>query len=368
MVGRMKVGDLVEVRPEVEILRTLDEKACLEGLPFMPEMLQFCGLQFRVYKRAHKTCDSVARRSRRMERTVHLDIRCSGEGHGGCQAKCLLFWKEAWLRPVGITNHSVLHRRGETGENPHSTRCCTRQDVFGHTILRDDASQRYLCQATEIRNASTAISRWDIRQFIEDLSSGNVGIWRLTCGAVCALWLSLSRAGIGLGPCVRWVFDHLHPIWKGYPFPRRLGRIPHGQRTPVADLRLTPGESVRVRSIEQIEQTLDTAAQNRGLYFDPEMVPYVDGIFRVAGRVERMISEETGRMLEFKTPSVALESVVCQGRYSSCRMFCPKSSYALWREAWLERTTLDSASIYSQQLHEGNTGTSKADHGRRQGG
>jgi hypothetical protein len=33
-----------------------------------------------------------------MTDTVHLsDLRCDGSAHAGCQAGCLLFWKEAWL-------------------------------------------------------------------------------------------------------------------------------------------------------------------------------------------------------------------------------------------------------------------------------
>src|SRR5262249_30747550 len=53
------VGDWVEVRSKDEILRTLDKNGQLDGLPFMPEMFKFCGRQLRVYKRAHKTCDTV---------------------------------------------------------------------------------------------------------------------------------------------------------------------------------------------------------------------------------------------------------------------------------------------------------------------
>src|SRR5258705_198295 len=30
---------------------------------------------------------------------VHLDgVRCDGSAHGGCQAGCLMFWKDAWLK------------------------------------------------------------------------------------------------------------------------------------------------------------------------------------------------------------------------------------------------------------------------------
>ena len=37
----------------------------------------------------------------RMRNAVHLEgLRCDGQAHGGCQAGCLLYWKEAWLRRV----------------------------------------------------------------------------------------------------------------------------------------------------------------------------------------------------------------------------------------------------------------------------
>ena len=45
----------MEVRSKEEILRTLDKSGRLEGLPFMPQMFQYCGQRFQVYKRAHKT-------------------------------------------------------------------------------------------------------------------------------------------------------------------------------------------------------------------------------------------------------------------------------------------------------------------------
>lgn len=98
----LRAGDWVEVRSRDEILRTLDGTACLESMPFMPEMLRFCGQRFRVYKRAHRTCDTVDYiGGRHLKRTVHLEgLRCDGSSHGGCQAVCLLFWKEAWLRKL----------------------------------------------------------------------------------------------------------------------------------------------------------------------------------------------------------------------------------------------------------------------------
>src|SRR5882757_6684018 len=114
----LKAGEWVEVRSREEILATLDAKGWLEGLPFMPEMLEYCGQRLRVYKRADKTCDTVVPWSiRRMENSVHLEsIRCDGAAHGGCEAGCLIFWKEAWLKRAGknVVSSESLRPRGST--------------------------------------------------------------------------------------------------------------------------------------------------------------------------------------------------------------------------------------------------------------
>ena len=73
-------GDLVEVRSPSEILVTLDESGALAGLPFMPEMVAYCGRRFTVSHRADKVCDTVKYTgSRRIPNAVLLDdLRCDG--------------------------------------------------------------------------------------------------------------------------------------------------------------------------------------------------------------------------------------------------------------------------------------------------
>jgi hypothetical protein len=102
-------------------------------------------------------------------------------------------------------------------------------------------------------------------------------------------------------------------------------------------LNLQPGEWVRVKSHDAILQTVTTANLNRGMYWDAELVPYCGGTYQVLRRVDKSIDEKTGMMVKMKTPAVILDSVVCQARYSACRMLCPKSMYPYWREIWLER-------------------------------
>ena len=87
----LRIGEVVEVRSEEEILATLDENGELDGLPFMPEMLAWCGRRVRVHKLALKLCDTIDWTGiYRMRDAVHLEAsRCDGQAHGGCQAGCM---------------------------------------------------------------------------------------------------------------------------------------------------------------------------------------------------------------------------------------------------------------------------------------
>src|SRR3954470_15572511 len=142
----LKAGDWIEVRAKEEILQTLDKDGRLEGLPFMPQMFKYCGKRLRVFKRAHKTCDTVFPvRGRRLESAVHLETRCDGQAYGGCQAGCLIFWKEAWLKRVGAPEFKSI---------PTATAApavCTEQDVWAGTRAPGQANEpdpNYVCQAT----------------------------------------------------------------------------------------------------------------------------------------------------------------------------------------------------------------------------
>jgi hypothetical protein len=334
------VGDWVEVRTKREILQTLDENGQLEGMPFMPEMFQFCGKRYQVYKKAHKTCDPDWR-SRRIEHAVHLQTRCDGQQHDGCQAGCLIFWKEAWLKPVGhgVPNQDVSTVEPVLGKvKTASSTECTESNVWGLVRISNAEGTRYVCQTTQVLHAGKPIHWWDIRQYLEDWSSGNVTFWELFRGFVYSMYYNLSQSGLGLGPAMRWFYDKACPLWRGSKWPRTKGTIREGEPTPTAALNLQVGELVRVKSHEEILKTVNTASRNRGLWWDAELVPYCNGAFRVLKRVTKVIDERTGKMLQLKNPSIILDSVVCKSRYSACRMFCPRNTYTYWREIWLERT------------------------------
>lgn len=332
-----RTGDLVEVRGKEEILGTLDERGCLDGLPFMPEMLAFCGKQLVVEAIAHKTCDTAREMgtARRLNETLHLrGSRCDGSAHGGCQAECLLFWKAAWLKPVKQKRETVPARaeaHAATLTAPEFLQKATR--VSGSTD-----PVRYSCQATQLCDASKPLPWWDLRQYVLDVTTGN-----RTLGQTLRVTLLASlRAIARKAPFGYRAFNSLteatHRMLTGHGAPRFNGQVPDGQPTPAVNTGLQPGELVRIRTLAEIEQTLNSHSKNRGLYFDPsEMSQQCGRVARVRKRVNNIIEESTGKMMQMKGACVVLDNVYCQSENSRCRLNCPRAIYSYWREAWLER-------------------------------
>jgi len=308
-------GDMVKVRNPEEILATLDERGELDGLPFMPEMVAMCGRSFHVAARAERICDTISwTGSRTMADTVFLDdLRCNGSGHGGCAAECRIYWKEAWLR---------LATPASPDRQPIDTdaRAALMELVSRHTTQapgREGEKVRYRCQATQALAASAPVSTKDVTSYVREYRVGNVPLARFL--------RVLARAAV------------MEPA-------RKLGLLPHppvkgtstkSVRTPTLDLE--PGELVRVKSREDIEATLNDQGKNRGLWFDREMLPFCGRELRVRQRVDRLIDEPTGEMIELTSDCVTLDGAVCSGERSTCRWFCHREIFPYWREGWLER-------------------------------
>ena len=340
-------GDWVEVLSKEEILGTLDQNGRLEGLPFMPQMFKYCGQRFRIYKTAHKTCDTVSGHyaGRRLQDGYHLNLRCDGQAYGGCQAGCLIFWKGAWLKPAdgpARVRYVLKHVLSPSEEAASSPRC-TESDVLSATTRQGNSGDaRYSCQATELLTYTKPLSWWDARQYADSYRSGNRTLPQIARGFVYLLYYYGTLAfSDRWGRPARRLYNRIQTITGGIPFPRLKGAIPLGQPTPRRDLGLRPGDLVRVKSYEEILATLDVRLSNRGLSFDAELVPFCGKIFRVSTCVERFVDEKTGKMRRMNTPAVILEGVSCKALYSGQRMFCPRSIHLWWREIWLERAASD---------------------------
>src|SRR5438093_610554 len=186
---RLYPGDIVEVKAPDEILQSLDIDGTLGNLPFMPEMVEFCGKRFRVSRRALKTC------------------------------------------------------------------------IYGPVI------GMWLF--------------WRIRKMI-------------------------------------------------------LGQYARGTQktTPVESLNLQPGESVEVRSIGDIRDSLNDKACNRGLQFFSHMRLLCGSRSRVRSRLDKLIVDGSGEMRQISN-TVYLEGSMCGCEFSLGG--CPRNEFAYWREIWLRR-------------------------------
>lgn len=332
-----RVGDWVEVRTKQEILATLDSNGRLDGLPFMPQMFKYCGHSFQIFKIGHKTCDTVNRTGgRRLVHGIHLDLRCDGKAYGGCQAACLIFWKEAWLKPAAkVRSGQSVQMRDVYAANPESL--CLEHDLVT-TCVTKDGDESYQCQAVRLPYFTKPLPWWRPDQYFRDYVSGNTTLRGIRDVLVYSAYCKLTRAHHPtLGRPWRWLYDRIQSLRGGIPYPRHKGRLTSGQPSPVANLNVQPGELVRVKTYNEILATITYQNTNRGLYFDAELVPYCGGTYRVRARVEKFIDEKTGKMVFLKTPAIMLEDVYCRSCYSNRRMFCPRSIFSWWREAWLER-------------------------------
>jgi len=345
----LKAGEYVEVRSQEEILSTLDEFGRLDNLPFMPEMIQYCGKKFRVFKRADKTCDNIIGWSiRRMKDSVHLEgVRCDGDAHGGCEAGCLIFWKEAWLKRAegdeplaGSSPPAGAVSAGQPGG------CTEARILSASQTISPEGETLYSCQATELRNYTSHMRVWDLRQYVRDVRSGNLaenlGIHRR---AHRAFEVALALVRVFRAMLITF-FNQVQDSRHGHRYPSVAGEL---DKTPTVTLDLQAGEVVQVLSRKEILATLDRQGCNRGLAFGAEMLAYCGGIYRVLRQVHRIVDEKTGKMLHMKYPCIILDGVACRADY---HRLCPKAIFHYWREAWLKRVEAVPVLHTSEQTHE----------------
>ena len=320
-----RVGDVVRVKSAAEIAASLTPSGTLAGLPFMEEMLPFCGGSHTVQKSAHKTCDSLVQtRIRRLDDAAHLlGLRCDGSAHGGCQTGCLLYWKTAWLERV-VTSSDAPAPRQSSDESPASVGLKHKLRQARQLHERDPDCGTFSCQATEIPFATAELPPWVLSQYFRDVKSGNASLPRVLRSVMTALLNRYQSASARfLPPILRIHEAHLFPTIRGTCV-----------NSPTARLGLTPGEDVIIRSKSEIISTLDADGRNRGLTFDPDMLLYCGKRATVTRRVERMIDERTGKLRLLQNDCIVLDGVTCQGRFHRS---CSRSAYCFWREVWLRR-------------------------------
>jgi hypothetical protein len=315
----LRAGDAVLVRSADDILATLDADGCLAGLPFMPEMLAWCGQPFRVLRRVEKTCTEVADTQIYSNRrfadhdVVLLDgPRCDGSAHDGCHRGCRIFWKEAWLQR---DDDQQIATPSATSKLP---------ELRERLKVREDAD-RYFCQSTQLLAATEAFP-------------GKKKPWLVWIG-IREVWHGDLAARTVAVQFLRWSWMLVRRV-----FGDDASLRGSNTRTPTLALHLQPGEIVRVKSRDEIAQTLDHHARNRGMGIGEEMTKFCGREAEVRSRVDRIIEEKTGKMRALEhtvmlrnlrgDPS-ACEECLCAAQIGDC----PRGELMYWREIWLERVS-----------------------------
>ena len=304
---KLRAGNWVEVKTPEEIAQTLDADGALDGLPFMPEMIGFCGKRFRVLRQARKACVEVRpqgpiidmREFRGDAVWVFEDLRCDGTAHDGCQRGCLYYWKSTWLKKV-------------EAEDPVSQPAQVSDGLLRQRLKSRAGPDRYFCQSTELIKATKPLSvKGRLQLCVTEIGSGNVGLAAMVKMIVQPVfWKMVER--------------FIRPRYVQRPL----------KQTPLIKLDLTHGEIVQIRSAEEIKETLNHKGCNRGLRYDIGLNEVCGTRHRVRERLDKIIVESTGQMVQLQG-TVTLEDSTCL-----CHMTalggCSRQDLVYWREAWLK--------------------------------
>lgn len=277
------------------VVATLDERGTTEGLPFMPEMISLCG-QYGVRRPADRVCLNGFRK---LDRVFHLDpLRCTGTAHDDCEAGCLLFWHERWLEMAERQTPGIPTVAPSEMKNATETL---------HTLSVDASTGKYVCQATTVGQLGTELPLPGPQHLIPEFLHGRMGLRE---ARLLFIWLG------------NYLLMWIHA---------RIFRKNRSSSKESLDLQV--GDMVRVRSRLEILRTLGPGGCHYGLRVVPDMLRYCGKVYRVAGRVGRLIEPELGTMRQMSNECILLEGVTCSGG----RSLCSRREMFFWRDAWLSR-------------------------------
>jgi len=227
-------------------------------------------------------------------------LRCTGADHDGCQKACMIFWREAWLRKAPDGAQRVNVASGEV-------------DRLRLRLKTKTSPTIYFCQASELLKATYPLTKWDrIRKSFSDVAAGNTSPARMA--------------------------RHI-AVWVFWRVRRRLfGEYASGKHkttTPTETLGLRAGETVEVKPMPVILDSLNDRGYNRGLFFSPDMRLLCGTRQRVERKLEKIIVDGSGEMRQLRN-TVYLEGSMCGCAHVAFGA-CSRCEFTYWREIWLKR-------------------------------
>jgi hypothetical protein len=159
-----------------------------------------------------------------------IDLR-DGSPHGGCQARCLLFWKEDWLETFRPVFDALLDERSEAGPRraTGAGRCHAWCRAPGEAPVDS-------CQATELLQDTRFVPARDPGVWVKDVRSRNAGVATALLSLLVLVFTKVQGASARLPRRLR--------IQDGRSWP---WFTPTGERRSYPTLDRQPGELVEVR-------------------------------------------------------------------------------------------------------------------------
>ena len=296
-----------------------------------PRCCVWCGRRLRVDKLALKLCDTIdwtgMYRMRRRGALGRVALRRAGARRLPGRLQHLLEGGLAQAGP-GRRTRTRARPRGRAGPAPVAR--CTLATLTAATRRPADPAapgeERYACQATELlRAAPERIPSWDVRQYVQDVRSGNAGaLATIRTVAVGTLQRVPGRQPAPAAPAAA---DPGRPqVSRSSRAASRRRRSTRSACSPASGF----GSSARRRSSRRSTSTTPTAACRSTGRCCP-----------TAGRRPGCCAGSSGSSTRrpagccsFKNPCIVLDDVTCTAAY---HRQCPRGIYPYWREIWLER-------------------------------
>lgn len=97
---------------------------------------------------------------------------------------------------------------------------------------------------------------------------------------------------------------------------------------------LVKGDKVRVRTLEEINSTLDPFKELKGCSFLPDMYQYCGTEQRIFKSMQYFLDERDYKLKKTRG-LILLENIICSGTPVFGQ--CDRSCFLFWREEWLEK-------------------------------
>jgi hypothetical protein len=97
------------------------------------------------------------------------------------------------------------------------------------------------------------------------------------------------------------------------------------------------GETVRIKTFEEIQETLDARGRCEGLQFMTGMKKYCGREARILKKARMIFDEQSWRMVKLRNTYI-LENITCEGRDVFDGEGCDRTCYFFWKGRWLRKS------------------------------